>query len=114
MTASQKLQDMTRQQYQTLHDVIEHAREVCTYPAKASGLRPEAENIQAVLTSLDQVDLQSRTAQFEAVGKQIDAVNADMAALKAEIGHIVENAALANKIVSAIDSAASAAAKLFA
>lgn len=107
------LQD-TRQQYQTLHDSIEHAREVCTDPSKRSDLRHKAEAIQDILSSLDEENLLSRTADFKAVGKQIASVNSDMENLKSEISQIVQDVSCASKVASAVDSALSASAKLFA
>ena len=111
-TQQQAIQDATRLQYQALHDTLSKARESCIDDQRAN-LRHKAEQVQAVLTALDQADLQSRTADFEAVAKQVAVVNADMQVLKAEIDKVVQDIAVAAKVVSAIDSAASAAGKMF-
>ena len=112
--ATTQLLATTRQEYQALHDSIEHAREVCTDPLKRPGLRHNAEEIQDVLSSLDQADLLSRTGAFEAVEKQITLVNADMEKLKAEINQIVQDVACATKVIGAVDGVLSASAKLLA
>jgi hypothetical protein len=106
-------QAQARDQYQTLHDLITHAREVCNDSAQRTMLRQQAEDIQDILTALDRSDLQAQTAAFEAVAKQVSAVNVDLQVLKAEIGTIVEDVVIATKVVGAIDAALSAAAKLF-
>ena len=113
ITASQALQDLTRFEYQTLHDALSKARECCV-DGKDADLRHKAEKVQDVLTALDQDDLRSRTADFEAAEVQLTAVNADMQVLKAEINKVVEDVVVAAKVVSAIDCAASAAGKMFA
>ena len=113
VTPSQALQDSTRAEYQTLHDTLSKAREVCV-DGRGSDLRHRADQVQAVLTALDRDDLRSRTAEFEAVGAQVATVNADLQVLKAEIDKVVQDVAVAAKVVSAIDSAATAAGKMFA
>ncbi len=106
-------QTHARDQYQELHDQISHARETCTDPTQRTLLRQRAEDVQDVLTALDRSALEAQTADFEAVGKQVAAVNVDLQALKAEIDTIVQDVAVATKVAGAIDSALTAAAKLF-
>jgi archaellum component FlaC len=112
-SAPGNIQQLTRDQYQALHDQISSAREACTDPVKRTLLRQRAEQVQAVLTALDQADMQSRTADFENLKKQIASVNSDLAVLKGEIDKIVQDVAVATQVAGAIDSAVSAAAKLF-
>lgn len=113
VSTAQALQDSTRLKYQVLHNALATARECCV-DGKDADLRRQAEQVQDVLMALDQDDLRSRTAEFEVVGTQIAEVNAGMQVLKAEINKIVQDVAVAATVVSAIDSAASAAGKMFA
>jgi hypothetical protein len=110
----QSLLAATRDQYQLLHDAVSRARESCVDPSQRDDLRYEAEEIQAVLTSLDQADLQSRTMEFEALENRVKSINSDLQILKSEIDNIVNDVAVATKVASAIDGAITASAKLFA
>lgn len=112
-TASQSLQDATRTQYQMLHDLLKKARESCV-DGSGADLRHKANQVQSILTALDQEDVRSRTADFEALGAHIAEASAGLQVLKAQVGKIVQDVAVATKIVSAIDSAATAAGKMFA
>jgi DNA polymerase II small subunit/DNA polymerase delta subunit B len=110
----QSLQTATRDQYQFLHDAISRARESCVDPSQRDNLRHQADEIQLVLTSLDQADLQSRTAEFEALESKVQCINLEMQNLKREIDKIVQDVAIATKVTAAIDGALTASAKLFA
>jgi chromosome segregation ATPase len=110
----QALQAATRDQYQILHNAISQAREVCTDDSRRDDLRQMAEEIQAVLTSLDEAELQSRTADFQALGNRVKAINSELQTLKAEINKIVDDVAIATKVTDAINGALSASFKLFA
>jgi chromosome segregation ATPase len=110
----QSLLAATRDQYQLLHDAISRARESCVDPSQRDDLRHQAEEIQLVLTSLDQVDLQSRTAEFAALENKVQSINSEMQNLKREIDDIVQDVAVATKVASAIDGALTTSAKLFA
>ena len=110
----QSLQTATRNQYQVLHDSISRARESCVDPSQRDNLRHQADEIQLVLTSLDQADLQSRTAEFEVLESQVQCINSEMQNLKREIDKIVQDVAIATKVAAAIDGALTASAKLFA
>lgn len=113
IASSQALQNSARIEYQVLHNALSNARECCI-DGKDADLRHKAEQVQDVLTALDRDDICSRTADFEAANVQIAAVNADMQVLKTEIDKVVQDVAVAAKVVSAIDGAASAAGKMFA
>jgi hypothetical protein len=111
---AQSLQAEARDRYQTLHDAISHARESCMDPLERDDLRHKAEDIQAILTSLDVADLQSRTAEFEELGADVDSINSELLVLRGEIDNIVQDVAVATDVVAAIDGALSASVKLFA
>jgi hypothetical protein len=99
-------------QYQELHDTLSHAREVCTNDDVRQSLREQAENVQDLITAMNQADIESRTGAFEALAVQIKSVNEDLGKLKTEIAKIGEDAAIVAKVAGGIDSAISAAAKL--
>ncbi len=111
---NQALQAATRDQYQILHNAISQARETCADNSQRDDLRQMAEKIQAVLTSLDEAELQSRTAAFKALGNQVTAINSKLLNLKAEIDKIVDDVAVVTRVTNAIDGAISASVKLFA
>jgi chromosome segregation ATPase len=112
MPVSESVQAL-RDRYQKFHDTLADAREKCAEPADRARLRELAEAIQDVLTALDQADMQSRTAEFEALSRQIGAANSDLERLKAEINTIVQDEKCAQKVVSAIDACLTASAKVF-
>jgi hypothetical protein len=102
-----------KDRYQQLHDAIAHARETCTELGERQRLRKSAEEVRTLITAMDQEDMASRTGAFEALGTQVQSANSSLEKLKQDIAGIVQDAAIAAKVVGAIDSAITTSAKLF-
>lgn len=105
-------QQALRDQYQHLHDTLVKAVETCTDADLCDSLREQEESVDALISAMNQADIQARTGNFQALIQKIKSVNTDLGKLKDEITKIADKVAILGKIVQGIDSAISAAAKV--
>jgi hypothetical protein len=105
-------QQALRDQYQHLHDALVKAVETCTHADLCDSLREQEEIVDALITAMNQADIEARTGDFQALIEKIKSVNTDLGKLKDEITKIGDKVAILGKVVQGIDSAVSAAAKV--
>jgi hypothetical protein len=113
MSNSNQLQ-LLRDQYQQLHDMLSHAREACAKTDLRDSLRQQEEAVDALITAMNQADIESRTGDFEGLIEMVGSVNTDLGKLRDDIAKTGENIAVLGKVVSGINSVISIAAKLLA
>jgi hypothetical protein len=92
-----------RAAYQDLYNKYEAAIENTADPVVLGTLNGSQSNVDDVLTKDSMYRLHADTALFQALLKQINATNAELKTLKAQISAIASHIAIAGDILAAIN-----------
>jgi hypothetical protein len=76
-------------------------------------IRGIADSVFDILTQLNQAEIQSRTADFAALSKNVAAVSARLDSLKEDLDQIIHVVAVATSVSTAIDKALTVASTFF-
>ena len=99
--------------FEALHATLFRAILASTDPDATETMRQADEVVTDAITRLNQDGFRQRTAEFQALGDSVNDNLQKLKALKARLDRIIADVALATRVAGAIDSALSAATKIF-